>query len=591
MSGTASRYIGGVPYGPAMGVGRTNVRAVSPTAPLPVDTGVGTVTIPRPAPAVTDGMGIAVNPATGMITPVGGGGGGSGMTNLLLAAGLGLLPYAPDAINWLSNQLGGTPANAATPGTVTQEPLPPVDRPAPQTGGGADIPFVDAGGEIVGNQGSFVGPGGVPVPNAALDGLAINPDRVFEPGWVVDQQATQGLLDAPPVDGFDQMGVSPGEFASVSAPAQAAPGDITGWGQPGTLFNNPLGLGAEAVTTAPGALGSVGGFDVLANAAYIPAGIIAHGSQTLAKPGGEMGAQIGAGIGTLIGTVVGGPWGAALGALAGGGIGGQIGAAPTIGTNFGATGTFNPDGTLSFGGFGGDNGGDAATAQGFADWFGSNLLQQAGQQGLQFNPNMAGVDFNIGGFGNFSRIGTTPGGFFFDPMRGASPENYALRPGGFSSAFSPQQANEFTTAVLADLAARDVFTAGGQGRGRDFYNSTLGAPLDWYSYGGEGSAAPGTFGDILAQRQSAIGGWLGQQQQAAAAENAARAQLAQGNRWGGFDTSGISAVNLLAAQGDPTLASNLGLGGVQATENGFVFAVPGGAAGATFEPGWNTGGG
>jgi hypothetical protein len=261
--------------------------------------------------------------------------------------------------------------------------------------------------------------------------------------------------------------------------------------------------------------------------------------------------------------------GAFGGGMIGAGAGSQIGPQPTIGSNFGATGTFGADGNIAWGGFGGDNGGDAAEAQGFANGFGQNLLAMAARQGLAFNPNMAGLQFNIGGYDNFSRSGLTSGGFFYDPLRGGSPENYALRPNPGLDAYSPGQQGAFTNAVLADMTARNVFTAPGAGGGfgMDSYQQTLGAPLGFYGAQTYGQMDVPTFGQSLAQRQGEVGGWLAgqaaQQQAQQQAQAALGANFDPGQQYApGFDWSSPAA----------------------------GWAIDPGAMAAS-EAGWNTGGG
>jgi hypothetical protein len=234
---------------------------------------------------------------------------------------------------------------------------------------------------------------------------------------------------------------------------------------------------------------------------------------------------------------VAGPVGAAVGTIAGGAIGGQIGPAPTIGRNFSSIGTIGGDGNIYWGNSGGDNGGTGADASGFSNWFGQNLLQQAGQQGLAFNPNMAGAQFRVGGYDNFSRGGPSPaGGYFYTPDAvGGSPENYALRPSDdwASGAFTGDQANAFTTSVLGDLTARGVFTQPGATQpGMDYWNQSQGTPLGWYGsptgaysqtqFGG------GDFNSILGDRQNAITGWVNQQR-AQGETNAAAEQVLGSN--------------------------------------------------------------
>jgi hypothetical protein len=483
MSGTASRYIGGVPYAPGMGVGRYPNAASLLSAPGPRSAGSFT-----PA-SLVDASGIAVNPQAGAVRAAGGEGGGN--SNLLLAAALGLLGYAPDAYSAVRDLVGGSPQQSF-----------PADPTPLSDGGGSNAPqYVQDAQDMMHRDGLGFSP--YPIPQGV-------PPEVFnaqefmhsDPGAFLGTPGPGGSL--APVDGFTAMGAAPGDFVSTSAPAPAQPSSGVQGGS-FSAFNNPLGLPPEFMGTDPNALGSVGGYDVLASAAYLPAAIIGRGSQTLAKRGGEMGATIGSAAGGIIGGVVGGPVGAGVGALAGGAIGGQIGPNPTIGRNFSAIGTFDGAGNPVFGSAGGDNGGDASGALGFANDFGRNLLARAGQQGFSFNPNMAGAQFRVGGYDNFSRTGQTEGGFFYTPdTAGGSPENYALRPGGGLEAYSPQQQGALTDAVLADLAARDVFIPQGStsNRGLDYYGATQGAGLGWYGFGDP-------FSQMLYDRQANVGGWTG----------------------------------------------------------------------------------
>jgi hypothetical protein len=261
---------------------------------------------------------------------------------------------------------------------------------------------------------------------------------------------------------------------------------------------------------------------------------------------GAMAGSAGGPVGALIGAAAGALGGSFLGGTAGAGIGSQIGPAPTIGRNFGVQGTFNPDGSLSWAGAGGDNGATDDDASAFANWFSPQLSRAAQAQGLAFNPNMAGVQFNIGGYDQWDRNANLGGvgGFFYDPFRGDSPERYALRPGtaeglagllggpGYTQdqAFGPGMANDFTNAVLADLSARGVFTAAGaEAPGRDFFNNSMGSGL--------GSYGPGMgFNDLFAQAQGNIRDWQTRQPILArdrAAMDAAYQQYLQTGSWEG----------------------------------------------------------
>lgn len=451
MSGTASRYIGGVPYGPGMGVGRYPNAAslMQDFAPTFQGTSV------RP---VTDAAGAAVNPLAGLVQEVP----AMGLGNMLLSAALGVAPYAGD--------IASAAERLFSPG---QQPSLEAIDPTPLS----DIP------------------------------PAV---QRFTPNWAPT------ALDA----------IDPTPLTDIPPPSTNAPAAPSGSPQGAPPVQGGSFLGLPVESGLEGSLGTLGGYDVFTSGLSAGAGLAGgFAGGTLARRGSEGNASIGGTLGATIGGLIGGPIApitAFLGGLAGAGIGGQIGPRPTIGANFSTTAQFNPDGSLAFRGFGGDNGGTVADAQGFASGFGNNLLTAAAAQGLRFNPNMAGVQFNIGGFDNPSRTGTAPGGYFYDPYLGGSPENYALRPNPGMDAYSPMQEGAFTNAVLADLAARDVFTPTGQGRGMDFYQSSLGAPLGGYGYTtfqNGGFTGMDGFGDILAQRQAEIGGWQAGAQQRAA-ENA-----------------------------------------------------------------------
>lgn len=498
MSGTASRYIGGVPYDPSRSVGRYPTRSSILSGPTQRDYGGGQV-----IPAATDGTGIALNPANGAVTSAGVDGvGGNAM---LLSALLGALSYAPDAYNALRDLFGPRDAQAQTGGAA------------------ADTPDVATGGAGIGtNTAALLGRGGYNGTDLAMAqaldqggfaagspatqwiGQGGNWTGAFEPGSLtVDQGATMRLLDAP-MGSLGQSGDLGGftQMASVSAPADgvtvgSAPADGGG-----TSWTNPFGIRTGLEDT----LGSVGGVDLATGIANMGAGIAgAYAARGLAgrSPERQMGASIGSTLGGLVGSLL-GPAGTFAGAAGGGMIGGQIGAQPTIGRNFAGVGTFGGDGGLSWGQMGGDNGGNADDAQAAANWFTPALNALAQQYGYAFNPNAAGAQIRIGGYNNFDRNMPGVGGFFYDMAApggqfGGSPERYTLRPDqstygwGDNNAFG--RGDIFTQNVLADLVARNVFTPGGQGA--DYYGGNA-------DYGFYNSADP--FSTNLAQRQAVIGG-------------------------------------------------------------------------------------
>ncbi len=589
MSGSvAGRYVGGLPYDPSRGVGQY---ARGPRMDGPISAPPSTPAMGVPGGGLMidgDGQVVRVQPGAAMVQPTsaGGGGGAMGGGDMLLAAALGLLPYVPDAVDWIGRQFAGAP--------ITSEQALASD-PTPLSDGFGGTP--SPGGNWT--TGTFTGPGGMQIPNAALGGPATNWDNVFNPGWeVIDDPARMEQLLRPieyspgSADGFQAMGATPDDFASVSA---RAPGEVgQGWfsgigdairgfqtnlaaqnapmagatlsqdlGLTGSLGVNPLtggDLASGGANTAGAALGGLIASQAFQNdrGAYTQ-----YGQQAGSALGGiASGALIGSALGP-IGALFGGIAGGFGGGMIGGGAASQIGPAPTIGRNFATTGTLGADGGIQWGAAGGDNGGTAADATQFGSWLSGALGQRAADQGLAFNPNMAGAQFTIGGFDNFSRRGETPGGYFYTPgQAGASPENYALRPdGALYGAFSGEQANAFADSVLADLSARGVFTQGGQGQGLDYFNSTLGADLGWYG------AQPAGFGDVLSQRQGAISGFLGQQQAQAQAQQ--QAQTALGAN---FDP------NAQYAQGFDWSSPSAG------------WAIDAGGMAAN-EAGWNTGGG
>lgn len=475
MSGTASRYIGGVPYGPGMGVGRYP-NAASITGGSTIGYG-GSGSIARPV----DASGIIMPPmgdvAGGVSAP------GVDVGNLLLQAALNVAPYAEDIYNLARDQFGGAD--------------------------GANV----AAGAL--DAGTFAGPGGVAIPRAALGGFGTNWNNVFEPGWeVVDDAASIDGLLAPVGD----------------AVAPAAPSVPAGSG--GLL---DLGAGYDfGLTGALGELPMVG--DLALAGADLLGGYLGNLASAPAvnryNPNSQYGQQIGTTIGGILGSFIPVPvLGTFVGATAGGALGAaagdQMGARPTVGPNFSALGSFGQGGDIAWTGMGGDNGGGAADAAGVAGTFENDLLALAAAQGLRFNPAMAGAQIRVGGYDNPTRGGIAPGGFFYTPDAGASPENYALRPNAGMDAYSPQQQATFTQAVLADLAARDVFTPTGQGRGLDYFGASVGAPLGFYGYntiGNGGYSGLDSFGETLGQRQSDILGWIN-----GAAER--QADAAAGDAW------------------------------------------------------------
>ena len=517
MSGNiASRYIGGVPYGPGRSVGRYPNANSAESAP-------GVVNFPTVNPAVgAAGGGDVVAQQVADVSGAGGSG-SEGGGNMLASLLLGLLGSAPDLYRAGKDLFGDQTAEYSGPGENVFDP-----------------------------GSTFTGPGGVEIPSAALGGMGTDWNQVFEPGsWsVIDNPANMEQLLSP-IPGeplpIPSDGVTPGQGGALDAGAGALADGATNW----------LGIPAEATTVADMGLGSVGGLDLATSAAYLPAYVFSRGTSSFAKPGGELGGQIGTGLGMTLGGLVGGPWGAAAGAIAGGAIGGQIGAPPTIGRNFSSIGTIGGDGNIYWGNSGGDNGGTGEDATGFSNWFGSNLLQQAAQQGLTFNPQMAGAQFRVGAYDNFSRGGPSPaGGYFYTPDAvGGSPENYALRPSDdfANNPYSSDQANAFTTSVLADLAARGVFTQPGATQpGMDYWNQSQGTPLGWY--GAPGGAysqtqfGGGDFNSILGDRQNAITGWVNQQR-AQGEANAAAQQVLGDNYLPGTQYDPNYGWQGLAAQG------------------------------------------
>lgn len=599
MSGSiASRYIGGVPYGPSMGVSRyapqaANLPPASPIAQPPP------TSVTPPAPDVTlPGGGVA--PGTGSISSVGGVGGGGGMNLLsLLPMALGALGYLPEAYNAVERLLGGG---------EEELPLPPeflTEEQAIMANGGFGgavptfTPSFDFASSTFGPLGSPVRTGFALAEDMASGGMGAIPDwltqgRVMPEGVTVDPVASAALLEGAPepmyafgadprfaaaggADGFGALGATEDAFRSVSAPAAEGAPAGEGWfsgignwlrgaqqyiaaqnapmagamlsqdlGLTGSLGRNPL-TGADLVTDIAGFGGGLAGGLMSSQVPWASQGYGAIGHQAGSTAGGIAGgALLGSALGPL-GALFGAFGGALMGGLGGAGAGSQIGPAPTIGRNFSGFGSFDPTGNIVWAGFGGDNGGTGADAQGFGDWFTQALAQEAASRGYAFNPAAAGTSIRVGGYDNFSRRGETPGGYFYDLAApgatfGGSPENYALRPGGLLSgggiagwdggAFGPQQANAFTTNVLADLVARGVYAPAGQS-GPDLGQiaGTFGADYGFYT--------PGvSFEDALAARNWYIGTHLAQQQENARLAAAQQALIASQPTPGQYDWSG-----------------------------------------------------
>jgi hypothetical protein len=118
--------------------------------------------------------------------------------------------------------------------------------------------------------GSFLGPGGVSIPTAALGGFGSNWNSVFEPGsWAVNQAGTDAILNAPMPAG-DQFARLARDVAAGTAGA-------------GVLVN-----AREAAALAPGLLESgefmFGGVDVGSQIASLPLSIISDRRQQLRAP-------------------------------------------------------------------------------------------------------------------------------------------------------------------------------------------------------------------------------------------------------------------------------------------------------------------
>lgn len=322
--------------------------------------------------------------------------------------------------------------------------------------------------------------------------------------------------------------------ASPEAPeAPGAPGDPQQQGSPGLGGQIAQGAGYanrlrqiyNAGSRVYDAYSGAGGLSdaALVGAGYaIPAAataIFGKAAQSLAKPGGEFGAMIGSGLGgaaagaAAAGMAAGATAGAALGpgavigvpvgALLGGIIGGQIGPAPTVGPNFGATGTFTGEGGLEFTGQSGGRGMGAAEAQTYTDWLQQALPAYAAQQGLQFNPAAAGRQITVGAM-------PTQGGAFYAPSGNvAHPERWA--------AFAGTE-DLYLNTVLGDLAARGVYVP--VGTENPELNYDVNVPLN-------AQFRPGDFQGIYDYQRNAIQGEIARTQAMAQADALARETLGE----------------------------------------------------------------
>lgn len=534
MSGSiASRYIGGVPYGPSMGVSRYAPQAANLPPASPIAQPPPTSVTPPGADTTIPGMGVA--PGTGSISSVGGGGGLGGGSNLLamLPALLGAAQYLPDAYRAISDLLGGT--------QDSELPLPPELRPPPEIPNAAPFGTSDAFGQLWGVE---VQPGLYQTYNSYGQPVGSIDMQTLGPGGM-DLMDDIGDLGGIDPEFLQSMSAPEGAFQSVSAPTGAL-SSLTDDPFYGVLGTDPI-FGTDLATGIAGLGGGLVGGLMSSQVPWARQGYGAIGQQAGSAAGGiGAGALMGSAFGP-IGTLFGAFGGALVGGLGGAGVGSQIGPAPTIGRNFSGFGSFDPTGNIGWAGFGGDNGGTGADAQGFGDWFTQALAQEAASRGYAFNPAAAGTSIRVGGYDNFSRRGETPGGYFYDLAApgatfGGSPENYALRPGGLLSgggiagwdggAFGPQQANAFTTNVLADLVARGVYAPAGQS-GPDLGQiaGTFGADYGFYTPGA-------SFEDALAARNWYIGTHLAQQQENARLAAAQQALIASQPTPGQYDWSG-----------------------------------------------------
>lgn len=537
MSGSiASRYVTGLPYDPSQSAGQyvrmPYVPASGGGVAPNMATTLGTLgAIDASGQAVRAGQAGAVTLANG----------GDDMANGLLSALplLGLLQYAPDAYNAVDRLVNGEPAQAAQQGDDL--PLPPDQLPPPEIPGATAYGMSDQYGQLW----------GAPVPDqAGLHSLYDGQGRSL--GSIDMMQGADEFGDLGAFDPGDAGGGA-GDVAGGAGVA-AAPSSWSGAIEAAGGFDNAVGAGTLPTDFGvTGSLGEVpmfgdlatGGLDILGGAAG--GWIAAQPFQNSNRPYAQTGQQIGSLAGGIIGQILipvpglGAAAGAAIGGLIGGQGGSLIGPEATIGRNFSSTGTLGGDGGIYWGNEGGDNGGGAADASAFSNWFGAELGRQATAQGLALNPNMAGTQIRVGGYDNFSRDMRSPaGGYFYDVTSqggqfGGSPENYALRPAddwANGGAYSRDQAGSFATNVLADLAARGVYTPGGAATyDAGYLQGTLGTPYGFYgSQGGDYSRIEyggGDFGSVYQGRQNAIQGYQNDQRQQAY-EAGARANTAPG---------------------------------------------------------------
>ncbi len=535
MSGTiASRYVTGLPYDPSQSAAQY-VRMPY----MPASSGTAAPNLAATLGAI-DATGQAVRPgavgAVGAVTLGDAGGAASSLLSALPLSALpllGMLQYAPDAINAIDQLVNGAEQ-------TDELPTPPEQMAPPEILGTTPYGMSDIYGQVW----------GAPVPGQ--DGLHAIYDGQGRSLGSIDMM--QGADDFGDLGAFDPGELGGGADGAVGGAGSAvAPASWSGAIEAAGGFDNAVSAGTLPTDLGlTGALGEVpllgdlatGGLDILGGAAG--GWIASQPFQDSNRPYAQTGQQIGSLAGGIIGQTLipipglGAAAGAAIGGLIGGQGGGLIGPEATIGRNFSSMGTLGGDGNIYWGPTGGDNGGTGQDASAFANWFASDLQRQAAAQGYAINPNMAGTQIRVGGYDNFSRDMQSPaGGYFYDvaPNGGefaGTPQNYALRPSDdFAyNPYSREQATAFSTNVLADLVARGVYTPGGAASyDAGYLPSTLGADYGWYGsptgdysqieYGG------GDFQNVLAGRQNAIQGYLNEQQRAAY-EAAVRANTAPG---------------------------------------------------------------
>lgn len=505
MSGSFSpRYQVGQFYDPSMragtygrmpNVGRAPSGGVSP------DLGVTPV-------ATIDANGIAVRPGAGVVTAAGGDGGGGGM-EMMLASALGLLPYVPDAVDLVGRLtgVGGEEALPLPPEFLTEEQAAALNG-GPQQAAGMSaaygVPVVPFGGAQFG----YVPAGSSPWSPAGGEGIF----------WDPTGAASNLGGVTPSVGGEAAAGLGAAPAADASAGFAAAPVDAAAAG----VGSGAIGAGMTDLLAdigVTGSLGSIGGFDIGgglldAGAGYL--GSLMSRDAALSLGGGTENAGYGQAIGSTIGgiagsviPVIGTLVGSALGGLIGGGVGGQIGPPPTVGPNYGALGTFNANGGIDFGGFGADNGGDPADAQALGGYLSQALPAYAQQRGLMFNPNAAGYEISVGGYGDR--------GMFYLPGTSPSPEVHA--------AFS-RDPDAYMNIALGDLAARGVYVPQGTTDfAAPFANANASLPMNVYQGFDPNSNALGdllraatdtSYEGVFGRQSGAINAWNAENQRVAA---------------------------------------------------------------------------